>query len=101
MSLGPVFRCPHNLDARIPQLARSIGIRVEALDGPGPQYIFRSGFGRIVGHRSRRENFSTIWLVFPKIHAFIPLLWVADFRLSARIEKLLQEGGASRCEWDF
>ena len=106
MSIGPVLECPSGLDGRIPELAHSRGIRVEVLDIPESsgfvgQYVFRTRFGRIVGRRHFKQNVCRIWLTFPREHAFNPLLWMADFALSQRVERLLLEGGAHPCRWDF
>ena len=106
MGIGPILECPNGLDNRIPELAQSTGIRVEVLHGAESngrvgRYIFRSRFGRIVGRLDCKENVCRIWLTFPREHAFNPLFWIADFRLSRRIEWILREGGARPSRWDF
>jgi hypothetical protein len=106
MSMGPVVECPSGLVSRIPMLASSMGVRVELLDevelnGPMGRYVFKSRVATIIGERRDNNNVSQIWLHFPSAHAFNPLYWFADFRLSSKIECMLRENGAHSCKWDF
>ena len=106
MSIGPVFECPNNLVSRIPTLASSMGVHVEVFDeverdGWVGRYVFRTRFATIVGMRHNKDSVSRIWLHFPTEHAFNPLYWFADFRLSNKIEHLLRENGAHSSDWDF
>lgn len=106
MSIGPVFECPSSLVSRIPMLASSMGVHVEVLDEVEPngwvgRYVFRTRFATIIGRRHNKNSVSRIWLHFPREHAFNPLHWFADFRLSSKIEYMLRENGAHSCDWDF
>jgi hypothetical protein len=41
-----------------------------------------------------------MWLTSPGAHVLNPMLWPVDFRLSKKIERLLVENGARRCNWE-
>ena len=106
MGIGPFLECPEGLVARIPKLVSSVGVKVEVFEdgktsGYVGQYVFRTRVGRVVGRHYKKSNVDRIWLVFPREHAFNPLHWPADFRLSVKIERMLRENGARACRWDL
>ena len=103
MSIGPIFELPAEVVPRISSIAVSKGIRFEIADKVEGEsigrYIFRSHLGRIEGRRHTTDGVCRVWLTFPRTHAFNPLMWMLDFRLSSRIEQMLQEVGARRCDF--
>lgn len=85
-------------------IAASQGIRLEIVDKGDEgesigRYIFRSNLGKIEGRRHTTDGVCRVWLTFPRTHAFNPLMWMFDFRLSSRIEQMLQAVGARRCDF--
>lgn len=104
MSIGPVYECPSDLVPKIPELALSMGMLVELQNETTAKqdgfYLFKSRLGRIIGRRYCREGVYRIWLHFTREHAFNPLYWFADFRLSNKIERMLRENGAHQCDWN-
>jgi len=104
MSIGPVLECPKSLVDCLPELVSSVGVKIEILDRVEPngwegQYVFKTSLGHIIGRRHVKDNICRIWLTFPREHAFNPLYWLADFRLCGKLERMLQENGASPCDW--
>jgi hypothetical protein len=107
MGIGLFLECPNGLESRIPELVESSGVRVDVLhqasrNGSLEQrkYVFRTWLACIEGRLVYTENACRIWLTFPRNHAFNPLFWAGDFRLTNRIGRLLCEGGARRCVWN-
>jgi hypothetical protein len=97
------FHCPAEVVSRISSIAASKGIALEIADETDEgesvgRYIFRRHLGRIEGRRRAANGGCPVWLTFPRSHAFNPLLWMFDFRLSSRIERMFQEVGARRCD---
>jgi hypothetical protein len=109
MGMGPVFECPDNLLERLPEVCAARSVRVEMVKEieitanahPYVIYcIFKGRLGRIDGRLSSGGQARKMWLTFPRAYALNPLLWPVNFRLSKRIEGLLAENGARRCNWD-
>jgi hypothetical protein len=108
MAIGPVFECPDNLLERLPELCVTRKVRVEIVKNKetmphAPTYaaycVFKGSLGRIHGRLSGGGQARRMWLTFPRAYALNPPLWPFSFRLSKRIERLLAENGARRCNW--
>lgn len=108
MGIGPVFECPESLVERLPAICRDLRLSVEILGTGGRDVgrgymnycVFGSWLGRIDGRLSVCDKVHRIWLIFPKSHVLNPLLWPVSFRLVRRIEALLVDHGALRCDWE-
>ena len=107
MGIGPVFECPDKLLERLPELCSRRSVRVEMVKDIDVTAhartfviycIFKSRLGRIHGRLGGGQA-RRMWLTFPRAYALNPLLWPVNFRLSRRIEELLVENGARRCNW--
>jgi hypothetical protein len=95
---------PRHSRGAITNLPASQNIRVKIVSpnerDPFAVYCaFKGWFGRIDGHLSLGDGKPKIWLTYPRAFASTLYFWPLNFRLIRKIEQLLPENGARRCDW--